>query len=126
MIIKIDHLSGIPVYRQIMDWIKQDIAAGHLLPDQELPSIRELAVQARVNPNTVVRAYRDLISENVVYSRQGMGYFIRERQPEPWEAIKAEMKKIIVEAKVRQVEQRDLEHSFHDAVEDIYSGGQKG
>ncbi len=121
MILKIDYLSGLAVYRQIIDAVKEDLASGRLLPDQELPSVRQLAAQIKVNPNTVARAYRELISEGVVYSRQGMGFYIRQTHKEEWQDIKNEMKRLVVEAKVKQVDKKELEHSVQDTIRDIYT-----
>jgi GntR family transcriptional regulator len=73
------HLSlndGVPIYRQIVNQVKYLIAAGQLLPGEELPPIRSLAEQLLVTPNTVVRAYRELETENVVRKRRGAGTYV--------------------------------------------------
>ncbi len=122
MILKIDYVSGLAVYRQIVDAVKTDIASGLLTPDQELPSVRHLALQIKVNPNTVARAYRELISEGVVYSRQGMGFYIKNNKKENWEDLKTGLKRIVIDAKVKKVDKNELNLSIQQTVDEIYSG----
>jgi len=68
--------DGTPIYSQLIQQIKAMIATGRLKPDEELPSVRQLAQQIVVNPNTVVRAYRELESEGLVYKKRGSGTFV--------------------------------------------------
>lgn len=70
--------KNIPIYLQIMDKLKQDISLKILIPGEKLMSIRELAVKFKVNPNTVSRVYRELESENIVFTKRGMGTFVVE------------------------------------------------
>lgn len=65
-----------PIYAQIMDEVKRGIVLGTIRPDEPLPSVRQLAMELRVNPNTVQQAYRELEREGVVYVRRGQGTFI--------------------------------------------------
>jgi GntR family transcriptional regulator len=74
--IKIDPSNGLPIYMQIMAQIKTNIAMGRLLPEDPLPSVRQLAVDLAVNPNTIARAYRDLEFEGIIYKRHGQGTFV--------------------------------------------------
>ena len=74
--IQIDALSGLPVYRQIMDQVKYYVASGALVTGDQLPSIRELAQALTVNPTTVVKAYTELVHEEVIELRQGKGAFV--------------------------------------------------
>ena len=78
MFSQIDSRSTIPLYAQIATRIKVAIAAGDLSPGSGLPSVRQLAGQLRINPATVVQAYRELESEGFVELRQGAGTFVRE------------------------------------------------
>jgi len=68
--------SGVPVYRQIIDQILGGIASGSLRPGDQLPTVRQLAVDLAINPNTVVRAYRELEIRRVLDTQQGVGTFI--------------------------------------------------
>jgi GntR family transcriptional regulator len=72
----LDLHSGTPVYRQIMDQVRGGIAAGSLVPGDQLPTVRQLAVDLQINPNTVVRAYRELELGGLLETHQGTGTFI--------------------------------------------------
>ena len=75
---QIDPRSATPLYAQIANRIKVAVAAGELRPGAGLPSVRQLAGQLRINPATVVQAYRELEVEGFVEMRQGAGTFVRE------------------------------------------------
>ena len=75
---QIDARSPTPLYAQIAGRLRVAIAAGDLRPAEALPSVRQLAARLRVNPATVVQAYRELESEGFVEMRQGAGTFVRE------------------------------------------------
>jgi GntR family transcriptional regulator len=81
MFIRIESNSAVPVYRQITDQIKYQIARGVLRPGDRLPSVRELARQLPVNQNTVLKAYDLLAREGVLTRRQGDGTFVEEAPP---------------------------------------------
>ncbi len=78
---RIDPRSPTPLYAQIAGRIKLAIAAGELRPAAALASVRQLAAELRVNPATVVQAYRDLEAEGFVEIRHGAGTFVRELAP---------------------------------------------
>tara|TARA_A100001037_G_C15015389_1_gene573723 strand:+ start:232 stop:633 length:402 start_codon:yes stop_codon:yes gene_type:complete len=73
---QIDPRSGLPVYRQLMDQIKYYVASGGLKPGDQLPSIRDMATRASVNPTTVVKGYTELQHEGLVEMKHGKGAFI--------------------------------------------------
>ena len=75
-----------PLYEQIATCIRVGIAAGDLPGDSSLPSVRQLASALRVNPSTVVQAYRDLEGESLVYTQRGRGTFVAPVAPEAREA----------------------------------------
>jgi GntR family transcriptional regulator len=75
MLITVDQTDPRPIYVQIMDEIRRALVVGTLSPDDPLPSVRQLAIQLRVNPNTVSQAYRELERQNVVHVRRGQGTF---------------------------------------------------
>lgn len=74
--LKLNPSAGVPIYRQIMDGIRDLVATGLLLPGERLPSIRELAGQLRINPASAVRAYNELRHEGLIDSDQGRGTFV--------------------------------------------------
>jgi GntR family transcriptional regulator len=78
MHIHISHDSGAPIYAQITERIKHLVATGVLKPGDQLPTIRQLALDLRIDPNTVVHAYRELDREGVISTQQGRGTFISE------------------------------------------------
>ncbi|MDN5200676.1 GntR family transcriptional regulator [Fulvivirgaceae bacterium BMA10] len=73
---KLDPKAGSPFYRQIIDQIKFGIATGKLKAGEQLPTVRSLAVELKVNLNTVAKAYRELEIQNVLETQQGTGTFI--------------------------------------------------
>jgi GntR family transcriptional regulator len=73
---KLDLRSGVPVYRQIIDQVRGGIAAGMLAAGDQLPTVRQLAVDLAINPNTVLRAYRELELAGTLETHQGSGTFI--------------------------------------------------
>jgi len=72
----LDLHSGVPVYRQIIDQVRGGIASGALTAGDQLPTVRQLAVDLAINPNTVVRAYRELELGGLLETHQGTGTFI--------------------------------------------------
>jgi GntR family transcriptional regulator len=73
---KLDPKSGVPFYRQIIDQIRYGVATGSLNVGEQLPTVRALAVELKVNLNTVSKAYRELEIQNVLETQQGTGTFI--------------------------------------------------
>jgi GntR family transcriptional regulator len=77
---KLDLRSGVPVYRQIIDQVRGGMAAGTLAAGDQLPTVRQLAVDLAINPNTVLRAYRELELGGLLETHQGTGTFISEKK----------------------------------------------
>jgi GntR family transcriptional regulator len=82
MRIHLDLKSGVPFYRQIIDQVKSAIATGRLEPGNRLPTVRQLAVDLSVNPNTVSRAYTELELTGLVETHMGSGTFVGQRKVE--------------------------------------------
>ncbi len=72
----LDLRSGVPVYRQLMDQVLGAMAAGALVGGDQLPTVRQVAVDLSINPNTVVRAYRELEIRGTLETQQGTGTFV--------------------------------------------------
>src|SRR5271157_4678707 len=83
----LDLQSGVPVYRQIIDQVQAGVATGALRPGHQLPTVRQVAVDLAINPNTVLRAYRELEIRGVIMTQQGIGTFVT---PKPVELNQAE------------------------------------
>ena len=81
MNLELDFRSGIPIYLQLVDRIKEMIANGKLKPGDQLPTVRALALELRVNFNTVARAYRILDENEIISTQQGRGTYILEMPP---------------------------------------------
>lgn len=88
MQIHIDTKSDVPVYRQIMNQVQAQIVTGRLRVGERLPSVRELAVEIRINPNTVARAYRELGQLGVVETLGGMGTYVRAGRGMPGQRLR--------------------------------------
>jgi GntR family transcriptional regulator len=80
--ITINLTDGVPIYRQIVNQVKYLVASGLLQPGEELPPIRTLALQLKVTPNTIVKAYGDLEVAGVVQKHRGSGTFVSEGRPQ--------------------------------------------
>ncbi len=78
MEIRIDSDSAVPIYMQIVNSVKHQVAVGELKPGEQLPTVRELATNLRLNPNTVARAFDLLDSDRVITTQQGRGTYVRE------------------------------------------------
>jgi len=124
--VNIDPSNGLPIYMQIVQQIKRGIAVGRLQPEDPLPSVRQLATELRVNPNTVARAYLDLEIEGVIYKRQGHGTFVsgqgvemskRERR----RAVGRHLEKAVVEGVQLGLDEDEMREAFDAALEKILS-----
>jgi GntR family transcriptional regulator len=78
---ELDFHSGLPIYTQIANQIQGRVANGTLKPGDQLPTVRALALELRVNFNTVARAYRILDEERIISTQQGRGTYIMEKPP---------------------------------------------
>jgi GntR family transcriptional regulator len=78
--LRLDLHSGVPVYRQIIDQVIGGIATAALTAGDQLPTVRQLAVDLSINPNTVIRAYRELEIRGVLETQQGTGTFISQQK----------------------------------------------
>src|SRR5579864_1290929 len=80
--LSIDLHSGVPVYRQLIDQVRGGIASGSLTAGDQLPTVRQLAVDLEINPNTVMRAYRELELGGLLETHQGTGTFVANKKIE--------------------------------------------
>ena len=114
MLLRVDPAAPEPLFGQIVRRVKEAVAAGELGPGDRLPSVRELARELAINPNTVARAYEALERDGVIVRRQGAGCFVSDR-PSPLSA--AERRR-----RLRELARRAVTEAFHlgfdaDAVE---------
>ena len=117
MQIKIDNASTRPIYRQIIDQIKRDIALGHLKPAEKLPTVRQLAAQLVLNPNTISRAYRQLEQDGIIVTRPGAGAFVAKLSSNLSRSVRKkllceQLERLVVEAVHMQIDARTLGEWF--------------
>jgi GntR family transcriptional regulator len=79
---RIDLRSGVPIYRQLIDQVQAAIATGVLVPGDQLPTVRQVAVDLEINPNTVMRAYREMEIRGILDTQQGTGTFVAQQAVE--------------------------------------------
>lgn len=99
---ELDIRSRKPIYEQLVEKLKQLIINDVLKEDEKLPSVRELAQQLTINPNTIQKAYRELESQGYIYSLKGKGSFVhpgkKSENEEELKKVRDELKKLLAEA----------------------------
>ncbi len=113
MLLHIDAHSGVPIYRQIMDQVRREILSGSAAPGRQLPAVRQLAGQLKVNPMTVSKAYAYLELEGLLERRRGVGLFVAQVEPSEKEATQREIlseqiKQVVLQAKAFGMEEVEL------------------
>jgi GntR family transcriptional regulator len=121
MMMTIEPASFIPIYEQIKKEIKSRISLGALRPDEPLPSIRDLAGELVVNPNTVARAYRDLEQAGFIYTRKGKACFVAEGSTALILEEKARLLDEIFESAIEQAAKfgftdEDMQRAFEESL----------
>jgi GntR family transcriptional regulator len=111
MFFELDATDGRAIYLQIVDEVRRQVALHILRADDPLPPVRDLAAQLKVNPNTVQRAYRELVHEGTVYVRRGQGTFVSPRM-----AGRGEVSRQRQSALARQIAQRALREAYRHGL----------
>ena len=114
MFLQIDAHNGLAVYDQVVRQVKFAVADGVLVPGELVPSVRELARELAINPNTVARAYRQLQDDGVLESVRGMGLAVaeaarRQCQLERTKLIRARLRMVLEEAALSGLDQQEIE-----------------
>lgn len=112
---QIDYRDRRPIYEQIVDYYRRLIATGVLLPDEQMPSVRALAMELSANPNTVQRAYQELERQGCIYSVKGRGSFVRGtggQKERKTEELRAEIGALLREAEGYGIERETLLRPF--------------
>jgi GntR family transcriptional regulator len=127
----IDNASGRPVYQQIIDQVKRDIALGRLLKEEKLPTVRQLAAQLALNPNTIAKAYRQLEQEGIITTRPGAGAFVAALDSNLSKAVRRKLlcediERVVVDAVHMQIEKRELLRWFTERIEKFKLADEKG
>lgn len=121
----VDQRSSIPIYQQLVEGVKGAVAKGLLAAGDRLPSVRELAAQIIINPNTITKAYQELEREGVIETLRGRGTFVAARtdgvnRSEKEKRIKGMLEKILVEAYYLQLTEEDCLTLLQEAARDWY------
>ena len=113
--IHIDYLDRRPIYEQVVDKIKELILLGVLEADSQLPSVRALAVELSINPNTIQRAYTELERQGVIYCVKGRGNFMAATKPlreqyrdEVWKKLES----LVLEAKKAEISKAEMQEKL--------------
>jgi GntR family transcriptional regulator len=117
VLISIDPGDARPIYVQIMDEIRRAVVLGTVKPDDPLPSVRQLAGELKVNPNTVQQAYRELERDGLVYVRRGQGTFVAEEGAVQTDRERKELARMVADRALREAYRNGL--SSDDLVEAI-------
>jgi len=124
----VDPRSGVPIYVQLIDQVKRSIAVGALAPGERLPTVKALAVDLTVNPNTVARAYRDLERDGVIATSPGRGSFVSEAdRPETRQNLSevalAMLDRAVRDARSIGIDRTELQSLFDRTVDRWYPRG---
>ena len=130
MFTDLDFRSHVPIYVQLVERVKQLIATGSLQPGDQLPTVRQLAAELRVNFNTVARAYRLLDEAGVISTQQGRGTYVLEAPP-PEDAVRLRQKALdglsrqfLQEAHRKGFEAAEVQDNIKDLMELCQSAGE--
>ena len=121
MQIRIDNASDRPVYQQIIDQVKRDIALGRIIKNEKLPTVRQLAGQIAINPNTIAKAYRQLEQQGIIVTKAGAGAFVANLDSNLSRSVRKkvlsdELERIAVDAYHMQIDGQTLLEWFNSAV----------
>src|SRR5918911_764262 len=112
--------SGVPTYLQIVQQVRQAVRLGVLRPGDQLPTVKEVVSSLAINPNTVLRAYRELDLEGVAEGRRGVGTFVREQAaPLPADDVKelrAALERWVARARAAGLDAEAMAALFADVV----------
>jgi GntR family transcriptional regulator len=121
MLLEINHHSGLPIYRQVIEQIRRQIMAGQLSEGEQLMSVRDLAAQLRVNPMTISKAYALLEVEGLVERRRGIGLFVGRLQKDKRAHTKIQLlEEILRKAAVTAVQLEIAEEKAGEMLAKLY------
>jgi GntR family transcriptional regulator len=121
MQIRIDNASDRAVYQQIIDQVKRDIACGKVMKEERLPTVRQLAGQLAINPNTIAKAYQQLEREGIITTRSGAGTFVANLDSDLSGSVKRkliceDLERAVVDAFHMQIDGQTLLKWFNEAI----------
>ena len=122
MLLEIDHHSGVPIYRQIKDQVREQIMAGRLKEWDQLVSVRELAAQLKVTPVTISKAYSAMEAEGLLERRRGIGLFIAKIRSDKKEQTKESIIEVLLSKAVTTAIQFGVsQNKLEKMLKDLFS-----
>jgi GntR family transcriptional regulator len=122
-VLTVDPRSGVPIYLQVIEQIKRSVALGILGSGEQLPTVKQLALDLTINPNTVAKAYRELERDGVIETSPGRGSFVKSNDvAETTKAAATDVARDAIEAAVREAKSiglgaEDIRNLAHAAVD---------
>jgi len=124
---QLDPTSGVATYLQLVQQVRQALRIGTLRPGDQLPTAREVVAKLAINPNTVLKAYRDLERDHLVAARPGQGTFVRRAldgpDPATFARFAAQLTRWITAAEAAGLGSEDIEAIYRTAVRDRFAEG---
>lgn len=130
MWLEINPRSSTPVYQQVVDGVKELVARGILVPGERMPTVRELAVELSLNPNTIAKAYQRLEQEGIIETMRSRGTFVARRtEVLDMEAVREQLaglvEKVLVEAYHLGLNREDIKQLFEESLDNWEKRGGK-
>lgn len=127
MFFSIDPNNGVPIYDQVVRQVKYAVAEGSLSPGDRVPSVRQLAAQLTLNPNTIARAYQQLQSDGVLETQRGLGMIVRQQAPrhcaaERQSLLAERLRGVIREATRGGLDADELRKLFEQSLAEVATG----
>jgi GntR family transcriptional regulator len=119
----VDAGSGVPIYMQILNQVRRATASGLLKPGDQMPSVRELAMELTVNPNTIAKAYQELERDGVIKTVRGIGTFVAEKEvkivlEERVKVLLTAIDKVLIEAHHLGFSEDEVRHFIDDRMKE--------
>jgi GntR family transcriptional regulator len=124
LVLRVDPASPEPLFAQLVAAVKRAVATGRLRAGDKLPSVRELAAELTINPNTIAKAYQALEAEGVTMSRHGQGTFVADRRitvrrPEQKRRVREQLDGLLSDAVHLGLSEDDVREEFDDAMKRV-------
>ena len=118
----VDPSNGVPIYVQLIEQVKKATASGLLNSGEQMPSVRELAVELTINPNTVAKAYQELERERIIETHRGRGTFVslkstRQGPEQRVKSLRESVQKLMIAAHHLQSDKKEITKIFNEELE---------
>jgi len=116
----LDQRSGVPTYLQLVQQVRQAVRLGILQPGDQLPTVKDVVGSLAINPNTVLKAYRELDHEGLAVGRRGIGTFVADvppsRPPDDWKALRTALQRWVDRARAAGLDDENIAALFADTA----------